>query len=216
MNFKELEIKGTYLYTYRHNSRQNDLDNQFYGFVLPFQVNDEVYLIDTYHISHYESYNNFVANRADNITYKYIPYVSDYYYQHYYKINSKEHLERDFIFIGDLEEYTMCYSEFENYEEKDKLSEIPLWHDSRRNNLVKKGADTSKVLKINNLINTLLQSNYPLRLIGKVYKEQLDMLVLLNQTLDYNKSDYEKLCKWWDYLEKISKEVQEVYAEIFN
>jgi hypothetical protein len=103
MTFKDLNITSTCLFKPLFEESFGGADDQINGNLLPFQVNDDVYLIDTYHIDEYshENYENYVEKliKNGNNIYKIIPFVNDFYYRHAYKINSIEDLNNRFELI---------------------------------------------------------------------------------------------------------------------
>ena len=56
MNFEDLNITSTSLFKPLFREYISSGDDQYNCTLLPFQVNDEVYLIDTYHINDYHYY----------------------------------------------------------------------------------------------------------------------------------------------------------------
>ena len=221
MTFEELGIKSTFLYRPNFPERESYLDNQCYGILLPFQVGDAVYLIDTYHISsHYGNYEAFINKRKENTIYKNIPYVFDYYYKHYYKIKSKEDLKNRFTFEIDLDEYEPCRSDdFNDYKSEDKCSNVALWHECNYHQggyyLVKKGAQKDISLVVENLMNNIMYNNYAPRVNNNRDKEKLDKLIRENPDSEYDRERYERVSEWISYLEGVEKDANEKYNKIF-
>ena len=221
MTLEELGIKPTFLYSANFEEGSSYLDDQYYGLLLPFQVGNDVYLIDTYHITHYGSYDEFLKKRKENVVYSSIPYVYDYYYKHYYKITSKEDLENRFRFSLDLDEFMPCDSDdWADYNYEDKYSRVALWYECRYHTrgyyLIKKSAKKNIKLCVENLMNSIMYENSAPYVKDKSSKKLLDKLVAENPESDYDKERYKKVSKWIKYLEEVEAESEEMFKTIFN
>lgn len=223
MTFKDLNITSTSLFKPLFEESFGGADDQINGNLLPFQVNDEVYLIDTYHIDEYshENYENYVEKliKNGNNIYKVIPFVNDFYYRHAYKINSIEDLNNRFELICDLKDYISCNeSYFYTYGVEDRIKFSALKYDGECIWLIKKGAIRNITLQINKLIVRVKEHiSYTT---PEVYCEIEDIktlkeLIKENPNCDYNKDMYAKTLEWYDYMSKISEEIDKKYEEIF-
>lgn len=222
MTFKDLNITSTCLFKPLFEESLGWDDDQINGNLLPFQVNDDVYLIDTYHITDYHHmYENYVEKLIENGNkiYKVIPFIIDFYYRHAYKINSIEDLNNRFELICDLRDYVQCSeSNFYDYIIEDRIKFSALKYDGETTWLIKKGAIKNITLQINNLImrvNKHISYTKPEIYCGIDDIKALKELIKENPNCDYNKGMYDKTIKWYDYMSKISDEIDKKYEEIF-
>lgn len=233
MNFKDLNITCSSVFRPKFSEGQGQLDDQYYGYLIPFQIDtyDEsirnistsVYLIDTYHIerpfnsqkvSEYNNYSNYFL-REDKV-YKGIPFVTDFYYQHCYKITSIEDLNKRFQFLCDLNDFKPCSeSDYYNYNANDRI-DLKLWYEGHRFYLVKKNAIEDKTLLINNLICEV-ENNINIACIHSEYEmERLKTIVEANYDCDFDKDRYNKVVKWYNFISHQILEAENKYKEIFE
>lgn len=223
MTFKDLNITSTCLFKPLFEESFGGADDQINGNLLPFQVNDDVYLIDTYHIDEYshENYENYVEKliKNGNNIYKIIPFVNDFYYRHAYKINSIEDLNNRFELICDLKDYISCNeSYFYTYGIEDRIKFSALKYDGETTWLIKKGAIKNITLQINNLImriNKHISYTTPEVYCAIDDIKALKELIKENPDCEYNKDMYDKTLEWYDYMRKIIDEIDKKYEEIF-
>ena len=120
MNFEDLNITSTSLFKPLFREYISSGDDQYNCTLLPFQVNDEVYLIDTYHIKIFgdnpiKYYKRYLKKLDEyNVVYDHIPFVENFSFKHAYKITSQEDLEYRFYYICDLKDYRCCDGDTSN------------------------------------------------------------------------------------------------------
>lgn len=222
MTFKDLNITGTSLFRPRFDERIDYYDRQHYNYLLPFQVNDDVYLVDTYHIGIFGSIENYLKNMGNNENYtcESLLFAMHDFYTHIYKILSFEDLNERFELICDLKDYDMCgQTDFCDYSESNRKGPFQLESCGCKVWLIKKGSTKEANLQINNLIasvHTLIEK--PKVLTFQESRESIkkaNELIKENPNCDYNKDMYDKVLKWYDYMRKIIDEIDKKYEEIF-
>lgn len=222
MTFKDLNITGTSLFRPRFDERVDYYDRQHYDYLLPFQVRDNVYLVDTYHIYVWGSIENYlkIMGDSENYTRENLLFAMDDFYIHTYKILSLEDLNKRFELICDLEDYDLCeQTEFCDYSESNRKGPFKLGNCGCTVWLIKKGSTKEANLQINNLIasvHALIEK--PKVLTFQRLRENIkkaNELIKENPNCDYNKDMYDKALKWYDYMRKIIDEIDKKYEEIF-
>ena len=222
MNFKDLNITSTSLFKPLFREYISSGDDQYNCTLLPFQVNDEVYLIDTYHINDYHYYyEDYVESliKGGSRIYKCVPFVNDFYYKHAYKVNSVEELHNKFELICDLKDYVACKElDFYDYVEEDKIMVKALKYDGRRTYLIKKGAKKDMSTQINNLTTRIAKAITEVKpYVYSMYDmDELKRLIKENPDCNYDKKMYNKTLEWYNYMCEISEEINKKYREIFR
>lgn len=225
MTFKDLNITNTTLFYPRFNERQDKYDAQFNEYLLPFQVNDEVYLIDTYHIKIFgdnpiKYYKRYLEKLDEcNVIYDHIPFVENFSFKHAYKITSQEDLEYWFYYICDLKDYRCCDGDTSNdYSSFVSKNVCLTYRDSEcLTMLVKKQASKKLDLQLQNLRSQIFKAiEKPSVKCDCEYKiEDLKQLISKNSICDWDKKECNKILEWYDYMSKISEEIDKKYEEIF-
>lgn len=229
MENKELldAVVFTGLYKPKNSWRQGYLDEQYYNYCIPFRYKEnKIVMIDTYHIKYYGDYGNFIQKREEekNNTRDFIPYVYDYYYQHYTIIDNVKELEIWFDFVCDLKEYhPVDNREYVKYKDEDRFENISLWFEcnyfQNGYKLVKNNAKIfygrDIMIQLNKLKNNTAYSfpympEYELNEL----KEKMKNADKNNEW--YDKDFYEKILKWNDFLKSQKEEYDKAYKEIFS
>lgn len=229
MTSKELldAIVFTGLYEPKNGWSQGYLDDQYYGYCVPFRYKEnKIVMVDTYHIKYYSKYDNFVQKREEekNNTRDFIPYVSDYYYKHYRIIDSIKELEECFNLVCDLKEYhPVDDREYVKYKDEDRLENISLWFECNyfQNGckLVKNNASIFYGRDIKVQLNNLKYNtshSFP-----HISEYELNELKEKMKSADknnawYDKDFYEKISKWNEFLNSQKELYDNTYKEIFN
>lgn len=225
MTFKDLNITNTTVFYPRFNERQDKYDAQFNEYLLPFQVNDDVYLIDTYHIKIFgdnpiKYYKKYLQKLDEyNVVYDHIPFVENFSFKHAYKITSQEDLRGRFRYICDLKDYH-CYdgdtsNDYSSFVSKNVY--LTYRDCERLTMLVKKRASKKLDLQLQNLRSQIFKAiEKPSVKCDCDYKiEELKELISKNSICDWDKKECDKILKWYDYMCKISEEIDKKYEEIF-
>lgn len=221
MTFKDLNITGTSLFRPRFDERIDYYDRQHYNYLLPFQVNDDVYLVDTYHIGIFGSIENYLKNMGNNENYtcESLLFAMHDFYTHIYKILSFEALNERFELICDLKDYDMCgQTDFCDYSESNRKGPFQLESCGCKVWLIKKGAIRNITLQINKLIVRVKEHiSYTTPEVYCAIEDikTLKKLIKENPNCDYNKDMYNKVLEWYDYMSKIIVEIDKKYEEIF-
>ncbi len=217
----------TGLYKPKNSWRQGRLDDQYYNYCIPFRYKEnKIVMVDTYHIKCYGDYDNFIKEREkekNNIR-DFIPYIYDYYYQHYRIIYDIKELEECFDLICDLKEYHPVNDrEYVKYKDEDRLENISLWFECQYfqggYKLVKNNASIfygrDIMVQLNKLKNNTAYS-FPY-----ISDYDLDKLKETIKNADknnawYDKEFYEKILKWNEFLKSQKELFDKKYKDIFN
>ena len=233
MSFKDLNITCSSVFRPKFSESHGQLDDQYYGYLIPFQVDTydksthnlstSVYLIDTYHIerpsrpqgvSEYNNYCDYFL-KEDKV-YKGTPFVGDFYYQHCYEITSIEDLNKRFQLLCDLNDFKPCSKDnYYNYDVNDRI-DLKLWYEGHTFYLVRKTAEQNKILQINNLMNTVENGIHEARIYSDFEMTWLKALVRDSGDCDFDKERYDKIVKWYNYISNQITEAENKYREIFE
>lgn len=220
------EIKFTGVYIPKDGWSKGYMDTQHYGFCMPFIVGENIVMIDTYHISFYGKYEGFVKEREQEREKQrqFIPYVTDYYYQHYKVVRNVKDLQRDFKLICDLKEYHPVESRvYAQYRDEDRLDGIRLWFECQYFQggymLVKNDAKIFYGRNIMVLLNGL--KNDTCNLLHSMSTYDLDKVKEAIEKAEsegswYDKEFYERILKWNDFLIAQTKIFNEEYKKVFG
>lgn len=152
---------------------------------------------------------------------KYIPFVQDFYYQHYFEISSIEFLEDKFTFVGDLEDYHICekLEEIYNFNDEDKIMFVWLYYgQSKPINLIKNGSRKNELKEFNNLLCKMIRENRSIINLNCYDKERLDELFKKNKNLIgfKNVNLYEQFNKYYDFLKKENVKISKEYKKLIE
>lgn len=198
------KILFTGIYKPLFSESKGSLDDQYYGYLMPVRALNKIYMIDTYHIESPHFYSDRAntqyecviirAEEEHDKQHKYIPYISDYYYKHYYEV-TEEDIDEKFKLVCDLKDYEpISDRELYKYNKEDYLEGVKLWWECKYPygyNLIKKDAKENITLKINNRVNYLIYNfNRPRSLYEGDIKE---LATWTRLTKDYDKDKYNYL-----------------------
>lgn len=217
----------TGLYKPKNSWRQGPLDDQYYNYCVPFRYKeDKIVMVDTYHITHYGDYDDFIQKREEEKekTRDNIPYAFDYYYQHYIIITSAEELEKYFNFVCDLKEYRPVNNRgYIKYKDEDKFENIPLWFEcdyfQGGCKLVRNNAEIFYGRDIKTQLNSL--KNNTCYYFPHVPEYELTELKEKMKDADskgawYDKEFYNKLLRWNEFLKAQEEVYDKKCKEIFS
>lgn len=217
----------TGIYKPKFNERISGLDDQLYYTLMPVRALGKVYMIDTYHMDSPIFFSDRCENQYDAIILRateghtkdkqYIPYISDYYYKHYYEI-TEDNVNEKFDLLLDLKDYKPINSkELYKYKEEDYREGIKLWWECKYPRgycLIKKEAKENITVKLNNLVDKYI---YDLRSPKSMYPSDLSELIDLSMLCDdYYKNRYNYLIEMNNLMEELKSKYNERQEKLYE